>query len=160
VYAKVFQVMQFPHVSIFDPFSGLVMWRKEGWSAEKPLTAAAFSEAFLALPNIDVRKYTPSDHSVTNASDNNSNSGRSSSLYSLLQSWERLSVGDVDDSGFDMMEDEASAADASSWTNVTTVTLSAQQQQQPIPLEIVTESFEDFHEEQRAQSSESFSSLP
>jgi hypothetical protein len=69
-------------------------------------------------------------------------------------------VGDVDDSGFDMMEDEASAADASSWTNVTTVTLSAQQQQQPIPLEIVTESFEDFHEEQRAQSSESFSSLP
>jgi hypothetical protein len=155
VYAKVFQVKQFPHVSILDPYSGLVMWRKEGWSAEKPLTAATFSEAFLALPDIDVRKYTPSDQSVSNASDNNSNSGRSSSIYSLLQSWERLSVGDVDDSGFDMMEDEASAADTSSWTNVTTAGLPTQHQQQPIPLEIVTESLDASHEEQKVLGPES-----
>jgi hypothetical protein len=144
VYAKVFQVKQFPHVSIVDPYSGLVMWRKEGWSAEKPLTAAAFSEAFLSLPDIDDRKYTPSHQSVINASDSDSYIGsRSSSLYSLLQSWERLSVGDVDDSGFDMMDIEASAADASSWTNVTAAAFPAQLQQQPVPTEILTKDLED-----------------
>jgi hypothetical protein len=140
VYAKVFQVKQFPHVSILDPYSGLVMWRKEGWSADKPLTVAAFSEAFLCLPDIEDRKYTPSDQSVSIVSYSGS---RSSSLHSLLQSWERLLVGDVEDSGFDMMEVEASAADASSWTNVTAAALPAQLQQQPVPAEIMTKALED-----------------
>jgi hypothetical protein len=110
----------------------------------KPLTAAAFSEAFLSLPGIDDRKYSPSDQSVSIASLNNSYSGsRSSSLYSLLQSWKRLSVGDVDDGGFDMMEVEASAADTSSWTNVTAAALPAQLKQQPVPTEIMTKALED-----------------
>jgi hypothetical protein len=132
VYAKVFQVKQFPHLSILDPFSGLVMWRKEGWSAEKPLTAAALVEAFLSLRNIDDRKLKPSDQSSSAIMDDNSRGDRSS-LNSLFQSWEKLSVGgDYDGSRLEA----DSAADESSWTNISAA--AAAPAPQPIPMEIVT----------------------
>jgi hypothetical protein len=64
-----------------------------------------------------------------------SSRGDRSSLYSLFQSWEKLSVGDFDESRLEA----ASAVDESSWTNIT----AAAPAPQPIPMEIVTQSLED-----------------
>jgi hypothetical protein len=65
--------------------------------------------------------------------------GDRSSLNSLFQSWEKLSVGDFDGSRLDIM-DVPSAVDESSWTNITAAAPPAPQ---PIPMEIVTQSMED-----------------
>jgi len=43
-YTERYQVTDFPHVAIIDPRTGRLMWRKEGWTQEKPLTAEFFAE--------------------------------------------------------------------------------------------------------------------
>jgi hypothetical protein len=43
-YTERYQVMDYPHVGIIDPRTGRLMWRKEGWTQENPLTAETFAE--------------------------------------------------------------------------------------------------------------------
>ena len=39
-----YQVHDYPHVSIIDPRTGRLMWRREGWTQERPLTKEDFAE--------------------------------------------------------------------------------------------------------------------
>jgi hypothetical protein len=39
-----YQVNLFPHISIIDPRTGRLLWRKEGWTQESPVTASSFAE--------------------------------------------------------------------------------------------------------------------
>lgn len=43
-YAQRYNVMCYPHIAIIDPRTGRQMWKKEGWTAENPLTATMFAE--------------------------------------------------------------------------------------------------------------------
>lgn len=43
-YAERYQVYVFPHVSIIDPRTGRLLWRREGWTQENPVTASSFAE--------------------------------------------------------------------------------------------------------------------
>jgi UBX domain-containing protein 7 len=39
-----YQVHDFPHISIIDPRTGRLLWRKEGWTQQNALTADTFAE--------------------------------------------------------------------------------------------------------------------
>jgi UBX domain-containing protein 7 len=39
-----YQVNDFPHVAFIDPRTARLLWRKEGWTQENPLTAESFAE--------------------------------------------------------------------------------------------------------------------
>jgi UBX domain-containing protein 7 len=39
-----YQVNVFPHISIIDPRTGRLLWRKEGWTQQNPVTASSFAE--------------------------------------------------------------------------------------------------------------------
>jgi UBX domain-containing protein 7 len=39
-----YQVMEYPHIGIIDPRTGRLLWKKEGWTQENPMTADSFAE--------------------------------------------------------------------------------------------------------------------
>ena len=43
-FAERYQVHSYPHLSIIDPRTGRLLWRKEGWTQKNPVTAETFSE--------------------------------------------------------------------------------------------------------------------
>lgn len=43
-YAERYQVQNYPHLGIIDPRTGRLLWRKEGWTQENPMTAETFAE--------------------------------------------------------------------------------------------------------------------
>eukprot|EP00521_Asterionellopsis_glacialis_P011221 CAMPEP_0195295650 /NCGR_PEP_ID=MMETSP0707-20130614/17781_1 /TAXON_ID=33640 /ORGANISM="Asterionellopsis glacialis, Strain CCMP134" /LENGTH=574 /DNA_ID=CAMNT_0040356921 /DNA_START=243 /DNA_END=1964 /DNA_ORIENTATION=+ len=43
-YAQRYTVADYPHVAIIDPRTGRLMWRKEGWTQENPITPESFAE--------------------------------------------------------------------------------------------------------------------
>ena len=43
-YSERYQVHDYPHISIIDPRTGRLMWRKEGWTQQNALTADTFAE--------------------------------------------------------------------------------------------------------------------
>mmetsp|Transcript_8153 Transcript_8153/g.24109 ORF Transcript_8153/g.24109 Transcript_8153/m.24109 type:complete len:555 (+) Transcript_8153:331-1995(+) len=43
-YADRYKVYDYPHVGIIDPRTRRLMWKKEGWSQQNPLTAEQFAE--------------------------------------------------------------------------------------------------------------------
>ena len=43
-FAERYQVHEYPHISIIDPRTGRLMWRKEGWTQQNAFTADAFAE--------------------------------------------------------------------------------------------------------------------
>lgn len=44
VYSQRYKVHQYPHVAIIDPRTGRLLWRKEGWTQEKPFGPESFAE--------------------------------------------------------------------------------------------------------------------
>ena len=44
VYAERYKVYDYPHVGIIDPRTRRLMWKKEGWTQQNPLTAEQFAE--------------------------------------------------------------------------------------------------------------------
>lgn len=44
VYAQRYHVHDYPHIGIIDPRTRRLMWKKEGWTQEKPMTAEYFAE--------------------------------------------------------------------------------------------------------------------
>lgn len=92
VFVKVFNVKKFPHVSILDPFSGNVVWRRDGWTAEEPFTSLLFAEAVVNLPNLELRKIAASRRSLKPGPDDDDDDESSWDLCSLFESWEKLSL--------------------------------------------------------------------
>jgi len=43
-YVQHYKVETFPHVSIIDPRTGRLMWKKEGWTQANPMTSSMFAE--------------------------------------------------------------------------------------------------------------------
>lgn len=43
-YVQHYKVEAFPHVSIIDPRTGMLMWKKEGWTQTSPMTQSMFAE--------------------------------------------------------------------------------------------------------------------
>lgn len=43
-YVQRYHVYDFPHMAIIDPRTGRLMWKKEGWTQENPVTAETFAE--------------------------------------------------------------------------------------------------------------------
>ena len=43
-YAERYKVYDYPHIGIIDPRTRRLMWKKEGWTQEKPMTAELFAE--------------------------------------------------------------------------------------------------------------------
>jgi len=43
-YTERYQVQDYPHIGIIDPRTGRLLWRKEGWTQQNPVTAAVFAE--------------------------------------------------------------------------------------------------------------------
>lgn len=43
-YVQRYHVHDFPHIAIIDPRTGRLMWKKEGWTQENPVTAESFAE--------------------------------------------------------------------------------------------------------------------
>jgi hypothetical protein len=43
-YIERYQVHDFPHLAIIDPRTGRLLWRKEGWTQQNPVTATSFAE--------------------------------------------------------------------------------------------------------------------
>lgn len=43
-FSERYQVYEYPHISIIDPRTGRLMWRKEGWTQQNALTSDAFAE--------------------------------------------------------------------------------------------------------------------
>jgi len=43
-YTQRYKVHEFPHVAFIDPRTRRLLWRKEGWTQENPLTAESFAE--------------------------------------------------------------------------------------------------------------------
>ena len=94
VYSSLFQVKQYPHVAILDPFTGKVVWRKEGWTPghANELTADTFAEAIVSLPDLEESKAARACLSRSNSAVF-SEGEKSWELLSLLETWERLSIG-------------------------------------------------------------------
>ena len=44
VYAQRYHVYDYPHIGIIDPRTRRLMWKKEGWTQENPMTAELFAE--------------------------------------------------------------------------------------------------------------------
>lgn len=44
VYAQRYHVHDYPHVGIIDPRTRRLMWKKEGWTQQNPMTAETFAE--------------------------------------------------------------------------------------------------------------------
>lgn len=44
VYAQRYHVYDFPHIGFIDPRTRRLMWKKEGWTQENPMTAELFAE--------------------------------------------------------------------------------------------------------------------
>ena len=43
-YVQRYHVHDFPHIAIIDPRTARLMWKKEGWTQENPVTAETFAE--------------------------------------------------------------------------------------------------------------------
>jgi UBX domain-containing protein 7 len=43
-YTERYQVHDYPHIGIVDPRTGRLLWRKEGWTQQNPMTAETFAE--------------------------------------------------------------------------------------------------------------------
>lgn len=43
-YSERYKVFDYPHLAIIDPRTGRSLWKKEGWTQEKPFSAADFAE--------------------------------------------------------------------------------------------------------------------
>jgi len=74
-YAQRYNVQSFPHIGIIDPRTARLMYRNEGWTQEKPLTAVKFAEAaadFCSRHSFDSGPVAPRSSSAGNGSSSSS----------------------------------------------------------------------------------------
>ncbi len=66
-YVERYKVYDYPHVAIVDPRTGRLLWKKEGWTQEKPFTAEHFAEMamdFCSRHSFDKAPLPPSKKNV------------------------------------------------------------------------------------------------
>lgn len=115
-YVQRYQVHSYPHVAIIDPRTGRLMWKKEGWTQQNPMTAAMFAESatdFCSRHSLDEPPMLPRaatlNHNNNSANNRNNNSSSQMSTSSLatpremteqeqLEAAIRASINDNEDS--------------------------------------------------------------
>jgi len=73
-YVQRYQVHSYPHVAIIDPRTGRLVWKKEGWTQQNPMTAAMFAESatdFCSRHSLDEPPMPPRAASLNNNNNNN-----------------------------------------------------------------------------------------
>jgi UBX domain-containing protein 7 len=73
-YAQRYQVHDYPHVGIIDPRTGRLLWKKEGWTQENPLTAESFAEMamdFCSRHSFDKEPQAPRPAGANTSGSNN-----------------------------------------------------------------------------------------
>lgn len=66
-YTRRYQVADYPHLAIIDPRTGRLLWRKEGWTQENPLTAELFAEMAMDFCSRNSFDRPPTAHRPPNA---------------------------------------------------------------------------------------------
>jgi UBX domain-containing protein 7 len=66
-FAERYQVREFPHISIIDPRTGRLMWRKEGWTQQNAMTSATFAEIAMDFCSRNSFERPPQAHRPPNA---------------------------------------------------------------------------------------------
>lgn len=69
-YSERYQVHDYPHLSIIDPRTGRLLWRKEGWTQENAITADSFAEIamdFCSRNSFDRPPSAPRPQNTVNA---------------------------------------------------------------------------------------------
>lgn len=70
-YSERYKVFDYPHLAIIDPRTGRSLWKREGWTQEKPFTAEQFAEMamdFCSRHSFDKEPLAPSKKSAAAAS--------------------------------------------------------------------------------------------
>lgn len=147
-YITRYKVTGYPHLAIIDPRTGSLLWRKEGWTQVKPLTAEQFVEiasdfcsrhSFDKLPMAARHAYTngmPLGAAATASSSNESSSRPAANgnnkrpIHELteeeqLQAAIRASMQGGDNEDVEVDEKPSAAADANSNDNATSDEMNA-----------------------------------
>lgn len=69
-YSERYKVFDYPHLAIIDPRTGRSLWKKEGWTQEKPFSAADFAEMamdFCSRHSFDKAPLAPSKKTANGA---------------------------------------------------------------------------------------------
>lgn len=108
VYAQRYKVYDYPHIGIIDPRTRRLMWKKEGWTQEKPLTAEQFAEItmdFCSRHSFEKPPQAPRPNSA--AARPSKRPMHEMSEDEQLQAAMRASLqGNNDDDGYCIMEDD------------------------------------------------------
>lgn len=73
-----YQVNDFPHISIIDPRTGRLLWRKEGWTQQNPMTSLSFAEMAMDFCSRNTFDRPPQAPRPAGASASSSSSARPS----------------------------------------------------------------------------------
>jgi UBX domain-containing protein 7 len=118
VYAQRYHVHDYPHIGIIDPRTRRLMYKKEGWTQEKPLTAELFAETamdFCSRHSFDKPPVAPRPASASALP--SKRAMHEMSEDEQLQAAMRASLGDDDDEDdvivVDDDEDDADEAEYS-----------------------------------------------
>ncbi|EJK48732.1 hypothetical protein THAOC_32446, partial [Thalassiosira oceanica] len=131
-YVQRYRVSGYPHLGIVDPRTGTLLWRKEGWTQVEPLTAEQFVEIasdFCSGHSFD-RMPVPARHSYSSGGGGGGAAAYGGAASAMaagtshkrplqemseeeqLQAAIRASMGDADDRGDDMSQDDAGVDEA------------------------------------------------
>lgn len=107
VYAQRYHVHDYPHIGIIDPRTRRLMYKKEGWTQEKPLTAELFAETamdFCSRHSFDKPPVAP--RPVSASSLPSKRAMHEMSEDEQLQAAMRASLGDDDEDDVIVMDDD------------------------------------------------------
>jgi hypothetical protein len=79
IYAQRYNVYDYPHVGIIDPRTRRLMWKKEGWTQQNPLTAEQFAEYAMDFCSRHSFDRPPQAPRPSSSSSGNSNSNNNAS---------------------------------------------------------------------------------
>eukprot|EP00980_Cylindrotheca_fusiformis_P011906 scaffold2830_cov131-Cylindrotheca_fusiformis.AAC.27 len=107
-YAQRYHVHDFPHIAIIDPRTRRLMWKKEGWTQENPMTAARFAEMamdFCSRHSFDKPPVAPRPNGAA-AANRNKRSMTEMSEDEQLQAAMRASLEDIGGDEDDQINDD------------------------------------------------------
>lgn len=108
-YAQRYHVYDFPHIAIIDPRTRRLMWKKEGWTQENPMTAERFAEMamdFCSRHSFDKPPVAPRPNGAA-AANRNKRPMTEMSEDEQLQAAMRASLEDIGGDEDDQMSNDA-----------------------------------------------------